>query len=153
VAGARTVLGRIVAALGEPLAAPDGEIVTRFPSAAALADAPDSALPMPAKRAATVRRAAAAVAAGDFAVDPGVERDELRSKLLALPGIGAWTADYVALRALGDPDVFLPGDLGARRALEALGGPGDGRGAEARAEAWRPWRSYALTHLWTTLAG
>jgi AraC family transcriptional regulator of adaptative response / DNA-3-methyladenine glycosylase II len=153
VAGARTVLGRIVAALGDPLARPDGGIVTRFPSAVALADAPADALPMPGTRAATVRSAAAAAAAGDLVLDPGVDREELRARLLAMPGIGAWTADYVALRALGDPDVFLPGDLGVRRALEALGGPGDARGATERAEAWRPWRSYALTHLWTTLTG
>jgi AraC family transcriptional regulator of adaptative response / DNA-3-methyladenine glycosylase II len=153
VAGARTVIGRIVAALGDPLVAPDGDITTRFPGAAALAEAPDDALPMPTTRAATIRRAAAAVAAGELVVDPGVDRDELRTRLLAMPGIGAWTADYVALRALGDPDVFLPGDLGVRRALEPLGGPGDPRGAAARAEAWRPWRSYALTHLWTTLTG
>jgi AraC family transcriptional regulator of adaptative response / DNA-3-methyladenine glycosylase II len=153
VAGARTVLGRVVAALGEPLPMPDGEIVTRFPSATALAGAPADALPMPKARAATVRRAAAAIAGGDLALDPGVDRDELRARLLALPGIGPWTADYVALRALGDPDVFLAGDLGARRALEALGGPGDARGAAACAAAWRPWRSYALTHLWTTLTG
>jgi AraC family transcriptional regulator of adaptative response / DNA-3-methyladenine glycosylase II len=153
VAGARTVLGRIVAALGDPLPMPEGDITTRFPRAIALAEAPDEALPMPATRAATIRRAAAAVAAGELAVDPGADRDELRARLLAMPGIGAWTADYVALRALGDPDVFLPGDLGVRRALEALGGPGDARGAAARAEPWRPWRSYALTHLWTTLTG
>jgi AraC family transcriptional regulator of adaptative response / DNA-3-methyladenine glycosylase II len=153
VAGARTVLGRIVAALGDPLPMPEGDITTRFPRAIALAEAPDEALPMPASRAATIRRAAAAVAAGELAVDPGADRDELRARLLAMPGIGAWTADYVALRALGDPDVFLPGDLGVRRALEALGGPGDARGAAARAEPWRPWRSYALTHLWTTLTG
>jgi AraC family transcriptional regulator of adaptative response / DNA-3-methyladenine glycosylase II len=153
VAGARTVLGRIVGALGAPHAAPEGDIVTRFPSPAALAGAPEATFPMPATRAATIRRAAEAVATGDLIVDPGVDRDELRTRLVAIPGIGAWTADYVALRALGDPDVFLASDLGVRRALDALGGPGDARGAEARAEAWRPWRSYALTHLWTTLTG
>jgi AraC family transcriptional regulator of adaptative response / DNA-3-methyladenine glycosylase II len=153
VAGARTVLGRIVDALGEPLPAPEGDVVTRFPAAEVLAEAPDEALPMPATRAATIRRAAAAVAAGDLAVGPGVDRDELRARLVAIPGIGGWTADYVALRALGDPDVFLPSDLGVRRALEALGGPREARRAERRAEAWRPWRSYALTHLWTTLTG
>ena len=153
VAGARTVLGRIVTALGEPLVDPEGVIVTRFPSADVLAEAANGALPMPATRASTIRRAAAAVAAGDLAVDPGVDRDELRARLVAIPGIGPWTADYVALRALGDPDIFLPSDLGVRRALEALGGPGDAHGAEHRAEAWRPWRSYALTHLWTTLTG
>ena len=153
VAGARTVLGRIVRELGDPLPAPDRGIVTRFPAADVLAAASEDALPMPASRAATVRRAAEAVATGELAVDPGVDREDLRARLVAIPGIGPWTADYVALRALGDPDVFLPTDLGVRRALEALGGPGDARSAEQRAEAWRPWRSYALTHLWTTLTG
>ena len=71
---------------------------------------------------------------------------------MALPGIGPWTADYVRMRALGDPDTFLPTDLGVRRALERLGEDGRPRAAAARAEAWRPFRSYALQHLWATLA-
>ena len=68
--------------------------------------------------------------------------------LLAMPGIGPWTADYLRMRVLGDPDTFLASDLGVRRGLERLGAAGDPRSAADRAEAWRPWRSYALMHLW-----
>jgi AraC family transcriptional regulator of adaptative response / DNA-3-methyladenine glycosylase II len=71
-----------------------------------------------------------------------VDRDEVRARLLDVPGIGPWTAGYVLMRGLGDPDQFLPTDLGVRLGLEALGIGAD------RAEAWRPWRSYALHHLW-----
>ncbi len=76
----------------------------------------------------------------------------LERQLIALPGLGPWTAAYIAMRGLGDPDVFLAGDLGVRHALEALGAPADPRSAAARAEAWRPWRSYALHHLWASLS-
>jgi hypothetical protein len=76
-------------------------------------------------------------------------RRATRTALLALPGIGPWTASYVAMRALGDPDVFLPTDLGVRHALERLGVASDPKAAQDRAERWRPWRSYALVHLWT----
>ncbi len=72
----------------------------------------------------------------------------MQAALLAVPGIGPWTTSYVAMRALGDPDVFLPTDLGVLRGLAALGGPGDPATAAAVAETWRPWRSYALHHLW-----
>jgi AraC family transcriptional regulator of adaptative response / DNA-3-methyladenine glycosylase II len=73
----------------------------------------------------------------------------VRARLLELPGIGPWTADYVALRALGDPDVFLPTDVGVRRALTGLGE--DPAAAGTLGHAWRPWRSYGLMHLWSTL--
>ena len=76
------------------------------------------------------------------------DREVTARTLLALPGIGPWTASYVALRALGDPDAFLATDLGVRHALAALGLDGS---PAARSEAWRPWRSYALMHLWTSL--
>ncbi|HEY8527924.1 MAG TPA: AlkA N-terminal domain-containing protein [Acidimicrobiales bacterium] len=147
VAGARTVLGRIVAALGEPLAAPDGPVTTCFPTPEEVAAAPPAVFPMPRARAETLRRVAAAVAAGEL--DLAGDARDLERRLLAVPGIGPWTVAYVALRALGDRDVFLPTDLGVRRALERLGLPGDPRSAAARAEAWRPWRSYALLYLWT----
>lgn len=149
VAGARTVLGRLAAALGEPLPHPDGPVTTGFPRPEALATAPDDLFPMPRSRADTLRRVADAVASGELVVDRSVDRAELRSQLLAMPGVGPWTVAYVELRALGDPDVFLPTDLGVRRALEAHGLPGDPKSAAALAERWRPWRSYALLHLWT----
>jgi AraC family transcriptional regulator of adaptative response / DNA-3-methyladenine glycosylase II len=152
VAGARTVLGRIAAAIGEPLAAPDGGVTTCFPSAEAVAEAPPDTFPMPRARAETLRRVATEVAEGGLVIDPGTDRDEMRARLLAIPGIGPWTVAYVSLRALGDPDVFLATDLGVRRALERGGVDGGPRSAAALAESWRPWRSYALLHLWTSLA-
>jgi hypothetical protein len=89
------------------------------------------------------------VVEGGLVIDPGADRDELRRRLLAIPGVGPWTVAYVELRALGNPDVFLATDLGVRRALERRGLPGDPRSATTLAEPWRPWRSYALLHLWT----
>ncbi len=152
VAGARTVLGRITAALGTRLASPSGGVTMQFPSAAVIAAAAPETFPMPKARAATVQRVATAVASGELVVDPGVDRAEVRERLLRLAGVGPWTVAYVALRALSDPDVFLPTDLGVRHAMEQLGEAGGARAISARAEAWRPWRSYALMHLWTSLS-
>ena len=91
---------------------------------------------------------AAALADGRVLLDRGPDRDDVRRALLDLPGIGPWTADYVAMRALGHPDVFLPTDLAVRRLLADLATSGAG---EPDPERWRPWRSYALMHLWNTL--
>ena len=77
---------------------------------------------------------------------------DVRARLLALPGIGPWTAEYVAMRALRDPDAFLPTDLGVRHALERLGEDGAPASAARLAERWRPFRAYALQHLWASLA-
>ena len=148
VAGARTVAGRLVTAYGKPLTRPDGGLTHHFPTADALADVDPEALPMPRARARTLVELATAVAAGDLTLDPGADRDAVAASLLAMPGIGPWTVDYLRMRVLGDPDSFLPSDLGVRRGLERLGAAGDPRSAAARAEAWRPWRSYALMHLW-----
>jgi AraC family transcriptional regulator of adaptative response / DNA-3-methyladenine glycosylase II len=136
VASARTVLSKLVVAAGGT-----------FPDAAGLLALPDGAFAMPAARRNTVRALAAAVDGG-LDLDGGADRAEARTALLALPGIGPWTADYVALRALGDPDVFLPTDLGVRRGAAALGLPSDPKRLEAHAERWRPWRSYAVIRLW-----
>ncbi|MGZ4709752.1 MAG: AlkA N-terminal domain-containing protein [Acidimicrobiales bacterium] len=152
VPGARTVAGRLAAAVGVPLGSPDGRLTHVFPDAASIASAPDGAFAMPTRRRETLRGLAAATAEGSIDLAPGSDRDETRRRLEALPGIGPWTASYIAMRALGDPDVFLPTDLGVRHALERLGswsGPSD---AAAAAERWSPWRSYALVHLWGTLA-
>ncbi|HEY1133305.1 MAG TPA: DNA-3-methyladenine glycosylase 2 family protein, partial [Nocardioides sp.] len=92
---------------------------------------------------------AAGLADGTVRLDRGWARDDVRTALLDLPGIGPWTADYVALRALGHPDVFLPTDVGVRRALVGLGT--DVAALAALEPGWRPWRSYALMHLWNTL--
>jgi AraC family transcriptional regulator of adaptative response / DNA-3-methyladenine glycosylase II len=81
-------------------------------------------------------------------IDPGSDRDETEAALLALPGIGPWTTSYVRMRATGDPDAFVPTDLGVRRALAARGHPDDPKTIARLAERWRPWRAYALQHLW-----
>jgi AraC family transcriptional regulator of adaptative response / DNA-3-methyladenine glycosylase II len=103
---------------------------------------------MPRARGRALVGLASALAEGRVVLDRGPDRDDVRRALLELPGIGTWTADYVAMRALGHPDVFLPTDLAVRRLLADLGGSA---GAEPDPDLWRPWRSYALMHLWNTL--
>ena len=93
-----------------------------------------------------------ALASGKLVLDAGADRARARHQMLALPGIGAWTAEYVAMRALHDPDAFLATDLGIRKALESLGHDARPAGAAALAEGWRPYRSYAAQHLWGNLA-
>jgi AraC family transcriptional regulator, regulatory protein of adaptative response / DNA-3-methyladenine glycosylase II len=141
VPGARTVLARLVGP------APAGELVP-FPDPAAVADAPDEAFAMPAARRATIRALGAAVAVGEVALYDGADRAEAEAALRRIPGIGPWTAGYVAMRALGDPDVFLPTDLAVRRGAARLGLPGDPARLDEHARRWRPWRSYAVLRLW-----
>jgi AraC family transcriptional regulator of adaptative response / DNA-3-methyladenine glycosylase II len=138
-------------ALGEPIdgAGDDGGPTLAFPAPAAVAEAPDAALPVPGTRRAALRALGAAVASGDLSLEPGDDPARVREGLLALPGVGPWTAHYVGLRMRADPDAFLPTDLAARRAAARLGLPDDPAGLLARAERWRPWRGYALLHLWT----
>jgi len=156
VAGARSVVRRLVSAAGEPLSGVGlgigaGLITHLFPTAAAVVAAAgvDGAFAMPTRRRDAVVALARAVEAGDVVLDQGADPGELRRSLLALPGIGPWTAEYVAMRALRDPDAYLPSDLAVRRALTALGGRSDIVGAVAAGNAWRPWRSYATAYLWT----
>ncbi len=148
VAGARTVTGRLVERFGTPLAAPDGGLTHRFPEPAAMAEADPARLGMPRSRGATIVELARRIAAGDLVVDAGADPAELGEGLLAIRGIGPWTASYVRMRVLGDPDVFLATDLGVRRALARLGC----QDAPAIDERWRPWRSYAVAQLWASLA-
>jgi AraC family transcriptional regulator of adaptative response / DNA-3-methyladenine glycosylase II len=103
---------------------------------------------IPQARGRAVVALARAVAADQIDVGAGADRAETMSRLLALPGVGPWTAGYIAMRALGDPDVFLGGDVVVRNAMAALGLPGPTRAAGEHAYAWRPWRSYAVMHLW-----
>ena len=142
-AGARTVAGRIVEAAGEPLRVPAVPALTHvFPAPAALAAIDPARLPMPASRRRTITELATRVGDGRIVLDGGADRDELSAALGAVPGIGPWTTGYVLMRGLGDPDVFLPTDFGARAGLARLGVDAE------HAERWRPWRSYALHHLW-----
>jgi AraC family transcriptional regulator, regulatory protein of adaptative response / DNA-3-methyladenine glycosylase II len=147
VAGARTLAARLAAEHGEPLRGSAGPVGRLFPSAELLAGVDPATLPMPRSRAAALVELCRAVAEGTVRLDGSADRDEVRARLLRLPGIGPWTAGYVALRALGDPDVMLHGDAGVRRACRRLGMSTADLPASAR--AWRPWRSYALLYLWT----
>jgi AraC family transcriptional regulator of adaptative response / DNA-3-methyladenine glycosylase II len=104
---------------------------------------------MPAGRARAVIGLASALASGEVILDAGADREAVAERLLAIDGIGPWTVAYIRLRALGDPDAFLPSDLGVRRALQERGLPSDLRSAATLAESWRPWRSYALQYLWS----
>jgi AraC family transcriptional regulator of adaptative response / DNA-3-methyladenine glycosylase II len=149
-AGAATAAGRLVARFGAelgPLA--DGDVTRVFPTPASLAEADPETLAMPRARARSLVGLAAALAGGELVLRRGDEPGGARERLLALPGIGPWSADYIVMRVLGDHDVFLAGDLGVRRALERAGLAGDPRSAAALAERWRPVRSYAMQYLWT----
>jgi AraC family transcriptional regulator, regulatory protein of adaptative response / DNA-3-methyladenine glycosylase II len=131
-----------------PASDPNGIRLAGFPSAEVVAKLPDSAFGMPAARRETIRELARVVASGELDLDPGTDRDRAVARLMELPGVGAWTAGYVAMRAIGDPDVFLPTDVAVRRGAAALGLPDSPKELEAHAERWRPWRSYALIRLW-----
>ena len=104
----------------------------------------------PARRIATVIGLCEAITTGDLVLDTGRGPADLRTDLVRLPGIGPWTAGYLAMRLLGDPDELLATDLAVRRGAGAIGLPSDMDGLVARAENWKPWRSYAATHLWRT---
>jgi AraC family transcriptional regulator, regulatory protein of adaptative response / DNA-3-methyladenine glycosylase II len=146
-AAGRRIGARLVARYGRPLEEPVGTITHVFPTAAALAGADANALGVPRARAAAVR----ALARSGLDLGPDADRDAATTGLLELPGVGPWTASYVAMRALGDSDAFPPGDAAVRRALERLGQDGSPAAAQRLAERWRPWRSYALMHLWRSL--
>lgn len=155
-AAARTHAARLVAALGEPAGLGTG--LRLFPAAEALARLDDDdavrLLALPARRRETLRNLARVLAGGSLDlrhVGDGGDPERARAQLLALPGIGPWTAATVTMRALGDPDAFLAADLGVLVAARELGLPGDARPLDRRARAWSPWRSYAVQHLWGAL--
>jgi AraC family transcriptional regulator, regulatory protein of adaptative response / DNA-3-methyladenine glycosylase II len=151
IGGARTLAGRLVAEYGQPLKRPIGAVTHAFPPIEALATADPDRLAMPTARRRALLGLAGALTRGDLTLDAGSDRGEARRRLLELPGIGPWTTEYIAMRAMRDPDAFLPSDLGVRHALEQLGEDGRPAAAEQVAERWRPYRAYALQHLWATL--
>jgi AraC family transcriptional regulator, regulatory protein of adaptative response / DNA-3-methyladenine glycosylase II len=150
VPGARTVLGRLAASYGEPLDAGEG-LARRFPSPDALAVADPARFPFPRVRGEALRTLARLVIEGGLDLDSGADPIATRAALLRIRGVGPWTASYIGMRALADRDAWLPGDVGLRKALERLGHPGDEGSALRLADAWRPWRSYAVMHLWASL--
>jgi AraC family transcriptional regulator, regulatory protein of adaptative response / DNA-3-methyladenine glycosylase II len=174
--GAATLAGRLVAAYGEPLANPIGGVTHAWPAAGVLAeaalgadgrrgaaarradarrgaDAPDgSPWAMPASRIRAIGALAGALASGDVVLNSDADRGATEDRLLALPGIGPWTASYIRMRALHDNDAFLASDLGVKHALDRLGLDSRPAAAELISLAWRPYRAYALQHLWAVTA-
>lgn len=165
VRGGITLTGRVVQVCGTRLPEPDGGLTHIFPRPEVMAETDLTGLGMTGARIRTLGSLASAVVDGTVCLDISADRGATMQALQSLPGIGGWTASYVAMRGLSDPDVFLGGDLVARRALDALDldhpdpapvrGPTRIRAAEADqlARAWAPWRSYALMHLWTHHTG
>jgi AraC family transcriptional regulator, regulatory protein of adaptative response / DNA-3-methyladenine glycosylase II len=142
-AAARTLAGRLVAAAGEPLPEPVGALTHTWPRPEAIAEAAPR-MPMPRSRQRALAALAGALADG-LRLEPGTDPALARAALLELPGIGPWTAEYVAMRALADPDAWLPTDLGVRHGLAHIGAP--------TADPWRPHRTHAVRHLWDMAAG
>ncbi|WP_305088569.1 DNA-3-methyladenine glycosylase 2 family protein [Cryobacterium sp. SO1] len=161
VAAARTSLGRLSAALSTSVddAQPgnDQEHTDSphllFPPAADIADNGRKVLRGPAARIETIIRVARALASGDLVLDVGDSRDDLQARLTALPGIGPWTAGYVAMRVLGSPDILLTSDLALRQGAGRLGLPDTARDLAVHGSVWAPWRSYAGMHLWRAAGG
>ena len=141
VKGATTVMGCIVERYGY-----DSEAGRLFPDAARLAELAPGSLPMPGKRAMAIREMAVCVADGRLRFD--LDTESFHEVLLAIPGIGPWTANYIAMRALADPNAFLHGDLVIRKAVKSLFGIDREKALMERAECWCPWRGYAGMHLW-----
>ncbi len=154
VVGATRLFGRIVTRFGRPLPEPrDAGPTHLFPGPETLADADIAAVGIPRARANTIRGLAQAVADGEPVLELAADLDTAVSRLRTLPGIGDWTAQYIAMRALREPDAFPAGDLGLRKAVrrreEGLPTPAQVRRG---AEAWRPWRAYAAMMLWCSVA-
>ncbi|MEQ8148131.1 AlkA N-terminal domain-containing protein [Streptomyces sp. OP7] len=149
-AAARTHAARLVTAHGTPVDDPEGGLTHLFPTPERLAALDPDALAMPRTRRTTLTTLVRRLADGDLRLGADSDWPVTRAALLALPGFGPWTADVIAMRALGDPDAFLPTDLGVRRAARDLGLPATPSALTARAAAWRPWRAYAVQYLWAT---
>ncbi len=149
VAGARTVAARLAQRFGEPLATTPAPGLTHlFPSPQALADADLADIGLTRARAQTLRTVARAVIDGQVDFRRESTLDDFVARWTALPGIGPWTAHYIAMRALGHPDAFPADDLVLQRALPGDGSRLSGRALDAQSQAWRPWRAYAAIHLW-----
>jgi len=151
VKAARTHAARIVAAYGQPLTDTGGGLTHAFPAIDDLADIDPVHLAFPRFRQRSLVSLVKALADGSVVLDAGCDWNRARQQLLALPGIGPWTAEVIAMRGLGDPDAFPATDLGVLVAAKQVGLPEEARALTAHSSRWRPWRSYAAQHLWTTL--
>ncbi|MEU4262225.1 AlkA N-terminal domain-containing protein [Streptomyces argenteolus] len=148
-AAARTHAARLVTAHGVSVEDPEGGLTHLFPTPEALAGLDPEALALPRSRRTTLTTLVTALAEGSLRLGEGTDWEQARAELTALPGFGPWTVEVIAMRALGDPDAFVPTDLGIRRAAERLGLPATPAALTARAADWRPWRAYAVQYLWT----
>jgi AraC family transcriptional regulator of adaptative response / DNA-3-methyladenine glycosylase II len=151
VAGARTLAGRFVTAFGEPIDTGSAALTMLFPDAPRVADlspAQVARIGLPNARARTIVALAQALADGSLVLAPNADVDAALEKLRALPGVGEWTAQYIGMRALAWPDAFPHTDLALMKAL----GERDPRRVLAASDAWRPWRAYAVMHLWQSLS-
>ncbi|WP_438296475.1 AlkA N-terminal domain-containing protein [Streptomyces sp. HUAS TT7] len=149
-AAARTHAARLVVAHGQAVDDPTGGLTHLFPTPAQLAEIDPETLALPRSRRTTLTTLVAALADGTLRLGIDSDWDLARAQLMELPGFGPWTVEAIAMRALGDPDAFLPTDLGMRRAAQNLGLPSTPAALTARAAAWRPWRAYAVQYLWAT---
>ena len=152
VAGARTLVGRLVAKLGTPLEQAQGGLTHYFPSPQTVVQADMQGLGLTGSRVAALQALAHAVEEEGLVLDRDADREQTRTRLQQIPGVGPWTAAYIAMRALGDPDAFPATDLGLRHAYEQHSLPIDTKSIEQHAEQWRPWRAYAVHHLWNCLS-
>ncbi|TDY03027.1 DNA-3-methyladenine glycosylase II [Mycolicibacterium litorale] len=148
---ARTHAARLAVHYGRPISDPQGGLTHVFPTVHELADIDPGHLAVPRSRQRSVVGLVAALASGAVRLDPGCDWNEARLQLTALPGIGPWTAEVIAMRGLGDPDAFPVTDLGVLTAARHLDLPDAARALAAHSERWRPWRAYATQHLWTAL--
>lgn len=144
-AAARTLAARLTVAHGTPVDDPDGALTHLFPTVEELAGADPTAFPMPSSRRRCLAELVRQLAGGDIELGPGTDWEHARTQLAAVPGIGPWTCEIVAMRGLGDPDAFPASDGGVKAALALLDLP------TAAADRWRPWRSYATQYLWAAL--
>ncbi|AHI01032.1 AlkA N-terminal domain-containing protein [Kutzneria albida] len=147
---ARTHAARLVRAHGEPVQDHGGGLTHLFPTPAALAQLDPETLAMPRSRRSTLITLVHALASGEIELGAGSDWQRARAQLAELPGFGPWTVETIAMRALGDPDAFIPTDLGIRYAATELGLPTGPAALTAHAAAWRPWRAYAVQYLWAT---
>ncbi len=144
VRGATTLAGRLVERFGETLPAPIEGLTHTFPSASTIGRARVEALGIPSQRASAIRGFASAIASGELAFDGSVDSAEFCARLMHIRGVGPWTAQYIAMRGIGDPDAFPASDLGLLRGT----GCRTPAALETRSQAWRPWRAYAAMQLW-----
>jgi len=149
-AAARTQAGRLVTAHGEAIDDPHGGLTHLFPDPTTLAGLDPATLALPRSRRTTLTTLVTALASGEIDLGPATTWGDARHRLMTVPGVGPWTVETIAMRALGDPDAFLTGDLGVVRAARELGLPSTPAALSALSDSWRPWRAYAVQHLWAT---